>query len=143
MPTHQQPENQPWNFADTGAVIMEVDQNGNLVKKYTFPTGWAIFRIQPLTYSSQLNQTTTSNPTTSTLKTSPTSLPSPTLKETPQTTPTGSSTPQFTNSITTPTNTSMPTGYSLNWTIFNLGIIMIALVVVSIFVLGKTQETDN
>jgi len=43
--THEFAENSPWNFTDTGAVLVEVNQTGSVVRTYTFPVGWGIYRI--------------------------------------------------------------------------------------------------
>ena len=50
VPSHQRPENQPWDFNDTGAVMVEVNQTGSVVRTWTFPVGWAMYRVQPLTF---------------------------------------------------------------------------------------------
>ncbi len=50
VPSHQMPQNSPWNFNDTGAVIVEVDPVGNVVRTYTFPVGYGVYRVQPLIY---------------------------------------------------------------------------------------------
>jgi len=51
-PTHQNsdyPENQPWNFTDTGAVFVEVNPADQVVRTFTFPTGCYVYRIEPVT----------------------------------------------------------------------------------------------
>lgn len=48
-PTHQFLQNQPWNFTNTGAVIVEVNPQGQVVRTYTFPVGWGIYRVQQVT----------------------------------------------------------------------------------------------
>ncbi len=48
-PTHQFVENQPWNFTNTGAVLIDVNSAGQIVRTITFPTGWAIYRNQIVT----------------------------------------------------------------------------------------------
>ncbi|MFB3888748.1 MAG: aryl-sulfate sulfotransferase [Candidatus Bathyarchaeia archaeon] len=74
VPSHQRPENAPWSFNDTGAVIVEVDPAGNVVRTYTFPVGWAIYRVQPL-----IHPTMAPSPAPTTTPTaSPTFSPSPT-----------------------------------------------------------------
>jgi len=47
--THQFPQNKPWVGNDTGAVLIEVNQQGNIVRTYTFPPGYGIYRIEELT----------------------------------------------------------------------------------------------
>ncbi len=44
-PTHQMPQNSPWNFNDTGAVFVEVNPAGQVVKTFTFPVGCYVYRI--------------------------------------------------------------------------------------------------
>jgi hypothetical protein len=48
---------------DTGAVIVEVNPKGEVVRTWTFPRGWAIYRIEPIT--SQTTSNPFNNPTTS------------------------------------------------------------------------------
>ncbi len=51
-PSHQSaafPENKPWNFNNTGAVLVEVNPAGQIVKTFTFPVGWYIYRIETVT----------------------------------------------------------------------------------------------
>jgi hypothetical protein len=99
--THKFSNNQPWNFNDTGAVIVEVNQTGTVVRIYTFPTGWGIYRIDEITNQSQ-------------------SSPSPTISPTPESTPTPSSQPSATPS--SPSNLQI-VAYV---TIAAIGIVMIA-----------------
>ncbi len=54
--THQFPQNQPWNGTDTGAVIVEVNETGNVVRTYTFPPGWGIYRTQEMIYPTPIPQ---------------------------------------------------------------------------------------
>jgi hypothetical protein len=46
--THQFSENQPWTFNNTGAIIVEVNTLGQIVRTYTFPAGWGIYRVQEI-----------------------------------------------------------------------------------------------
>jgi hypothetical protein len=48
-PTHQFPENQPWDFHNTGAVFVEVNPQGQKMRTFTFPVGWYVYRIDALT----------------------------------------------------------------------------------------------
>ncbi|HTY76115.1 MAG TPA: aryl-sulfate sulfotransferase [Candidatus Nanoarchaeia archaeon] len=48
-PTHQFPQNQPWVGNNTGAVLIEVNQTGQVVRTLTFPVGWQIYRIDAIT----------------------------------------------------------------------------------------------
>ena len=48
-PTHQFPQNQPWNFNNTGAVLVEVNPAGQIVRTWTFPVGWYIYRVEAVT----------------------------------------------------------------------------------------------
>jgi hypothetical protein len=51
-PTHQEPQNQPWNFNNTGAVLVEVNPAGQIMRTWMFPVGWYIYRIEtPVTAS--------------------------------------------------------------------------------------------
>lgn len=51
-PTHQFPQNQPWNFNDTGAVFVEVNPEGQIVRTFTFPVGSYVYRLEALTNNS-------------------------------------------------------------------------------------------
>jgi len=53
-PTHQFTQNQPWVGNDTGAVLIEVNQQGSIVRTYTFPPGWGIYRIEEITNNSSV-----------------------------------------------------------------------------------------
>jgi Arylsulfotransferase (ASST) len=53
-PTHQFTQNQPWVGNDTGAVLVEVNQQGNIVRTYTFPPGWGIYRVCEITNHSSV-----------------------------------------------------------------------------------------
>ena len=46
--THQFPQNQPWGFNDTGAVLVEVNPQGQVVRTYTFQAGWGVYRIEEM-----------------------------------------------------------------------------------------------
>ena len=48
-PSHQLPQNEPWDFNNTGAVFVEVNSTGQMVKTFTFPVGWYVYRVQALT----------------------------------------------------------------------------------------------
>ncbi len=100
--THQFPQNKPWNFSDTGAVLAEVDPTGKLVRTYTFPPGWAIYRIEELKYPS-------SPPRPTPIPTQPpTPMPTSTQTPTPIPTATQSLTPAPTP-VQTPTPTAIAT----------------------------------
>ncbi|HLN89780.1 MAG TPA: aryl-sulfate sulfotransferase, partial [Candidatus Binatia bacterium] len=80
-PTHQFPQNQPWDFTDTGAVIVEVNSAGEVIKTFTFPTGTYIYRVAAVTDPAFGNFQT------------PTPTPSPTPVATPTPTPSSTLTP--------------------------------------------------
>jgi len=48
-PSHQLTQNQPWNFNNTGAVFIEVNPAGQIVRTWTFPVGWYVYRIEAIT----------------------------------------------------------------------------------------------
>ncbi len=105
VPSHQRPENAQLNFTNTGAIVVEVDPLGNIVRTYTFPVGWAIYRVLPLVYPTNPPFVT---PTPTIIPTSPpvTATPSPTQISPPPTpvsspTSTVSSSPSPTSSVTT------------------------------------------
>jgi hypothetical protein len=70
-PTHQDPQNQPWNFNNTGAVLVEVNPAGQVVKTFTFPVGCYIYRVALVT---DLTSVVTPTPTP-TMTPSPSSTP--------------------------------------------------------------------
>jgi hypothetical protein len=47
-PTHRFTQNMPWTQNDTGAVIVEVNSSGQIVRTWTFPVGWSIYRIDEI-----------------------------------------------------------------------------------------------
>jgi hypothetical protein len=47
-PSHQDPQNKPWSFNNTGAVFVEVNPAGKIVRTYTFPVGWYVYRVEAL-----------------------------------------------------------------------------------------------
>ena len=83
MGTHQAAQNQPWDFNDTGAIIAEVNSTGSLVRTWTFPVGWYIYRAQPIIYSS-----TFPSPTPTPIATTPAPTNPPPTSTPTQTTPT-------------------------------------------------------
>ncbi len=108
--THQFPQNKPWNFSDTGAILVEVDPLGNVVRTYTFPSGWAIYRIEELKYP------TIPAPPTPVPTSTPTLYPTPTQTLNPTQEPTQSPTlnptptqPYSSVLLPTPSSTLPPT----------------------------------
>ena len=78
-PTHQLPqnsengENLSWNFTNTGAAFVEVNPAGQVVRTWTFPVGFYVYRIEDIP-----NPTSVATPT-------PTPSPTPTsIPESPQ-----------------------------------------------------------
>ena len=57
-PTHEYSQNQPWDFNDTGAVFVEVNPAGQIVRTFTFPVGYYVYRVEPLTVTSPLPSNT-------------------------------------------------------------------------------------
>jgi hypothetical protein len=84
-PTHQFSQNQPWNFNNTGAVFVEVNPAGQVVRTWAFPVGWYSYRVEAVTNSTLAftptpTPTVTPSPTPSTL---PTSTPSTSISTNP------------------------------------------------------------
>ena len=54
-PTHQNSQNSvngqdlSWSFNNTGAVFVEVNPEGQVVRMWTFPVGWYVYRIEDIT----------------------------------------------------------------------------------------------
>jgi hypothetical protein len=104
-PTHQFQQNKPWVGNDTGAVLIEVNQQGTIVRTYTFPPGWGIYRIEEITNHSIVHVTSPTPTPTAT----PTIAPTPTAAPTPTVTPLPSQSTSSTPIITsTPTVTPLP-----------------------------------
>jgi len=140
-PTHQFPENSPWNFTNTGATLIDVNAAGQIVRTITFPTGWSIYRNQIVTnitadaLSPIPTPTTTpsSSPTpvpTSILPpvTSPTATPTSTASPTPAPSPSASHSPS-------PTATSTPSS-TASTKASNTNILLILVVVVIIIIIA-------
>ncbi len=64
-PTHQLTQNQPWNFNNTGAVFVEVNPAGQIMRTWTFPVGWFSYRVEALTQQASASPTETPTPTNS------------------------------------------------------------------------------
>ena len=64
-PTHQLTQNQPWNFNNTGAVFVEVNPAGQIVRTWTFPVGWYSYRVEALNQQVSTSPTQTPTPTNS------------------------------------------------------------------------------
>ena len=106
-PTHQFPQNQPWVGNNTGAVLVEVNQTGQVVRTFTFPVGWQIYRIDAITNQNPFTlPTPPPTPTPTPISVTPypsipqTSFPSqsPSPTSTPSNTPPTSPTPSLFNS---------------------------------------------
>ena len=90
-PTHHVTENQPWNFNDTGAVLVEVNPAGQVVRTFTFPVGWYVYRVAALTNYTPPSPTQTPTPTlTIEPSLSPSASPTSTQSIQPTPIPTGS-----------------------------------------------------
>ena len=101
--SHEFVENQPWNFTDTGAVLIEVTPSGQIMRTITFPTTWSIYRMTIMTNVSQYAFSSALTPTLA-----PSLVPTPLPTELPTSPPT--STPASTAAPSpTPTPTSQPT----------------------------------
>ena len=160
--THQFVENQPWNFVDTGAVLIEANPSGQIVRTITFSPGWSIYRIGVLTNitqnaltaiptatptaspsPSQQPPTTTTPPEITTPRVSPTQTT--TLKPTVNQTPTPTQTP-----TTSPTIKASPSTLTSNLAqVIDITIIAAALVIVflalfaSMHFLKKNRRKTN
>ena len=137
-PTHQFPENQPWNFTDTGAILFEVNPAGQIVRTITFPTTWSIYRIDVVT---NLSQNAFSYEATPTPTVSPTITP--TLTATITATPTASPSPSPTNTPTaSPTATPKPQSSPNSLIILEIAVPVIAVVIaLVVFALYKKKKS--
>ena len=92
-PTHQVTQNQPWDFNDTGAVLVEVDPSGQIVRTITFPVGWYIYRVAAVTDLTSVTSPTPTPTVTPSPTPTPTNAPTPIITLTPVITPTPSASP--------------------------------------------------
>jgi hypothetical protein len=151
-PTHQFVENQPWNFNNTGAVLIEANQSGQILRTITFPTGWSIYRIglatnitqNAFTAISTVTATPTVNPTPSQqtpIATTPPEITIPPVTQTSTTTPkpTINQVPTQTPAAT-PTIKVSPSALSSNSTqVIDITIIATAIVIVLVAFLASMR----
>jgi hypothetical protein len=78
-PNHPAPISSNYLVNYTGAVLVEVNPQGEVVRLYEFPHGWGIYRVEPLS----LEVTPSNSPSTTPQSTQPTSSPTPTLESSP------------------------------------------------------------
>lgn len=154
-PTHQFAENQPWNFNDTGAVLIDVNAAGQIVRTITFPTGWAIYRNQIVTNITSdalspiptptLTTPTTSTPSASTGQMFPfpyqstTAAPAPTATATKTTAPTSTARPTPKPSA----NVLSKSPSSIDSIIITIAVIVIVIVAVSLAYLKKIRPKNS
>lgn len=61
-PTHQFQQNKPWDFNDTGAVFVEVNPSGQVVRTFTFPVGYYAYRLEAMINITSDNPSPTPTP---------------------------------------------------------------------------------
>jgi hypothetical protein len=152
-PTHQFAQNQPWNFTNNGAVFVEVNPAGQIVRTWTFPAGWYVYRIEAVTNMTPFQIVSTPTPSPSATPSSPTIAPSistPLPTSTPKPTPTptliATATP-----ISTPTPSVLPSSNPTNTInsqpIINLILPVVAIVavvvLVAVFYIKKASNTKT
>ena len=144
-PTHQFVENQPWNFNDTGAVLIEVNPvSGQIVRTITFPVGYLIYRIEPLTNLSSNAFPPVPSPTPSPQPPSPTTqitTATPTLKSTlaPSLSPTVAPTFEATQTTVNPSPSST-TNYQLITEGAILAVAILVALTIAFIVLFKIKK---
>jgi hypothetical protein len=142
-PTHQFPQNSPWNFNGTGAVLVEVNPAGQVVKTFTFPAGCYIYRIAMMNNPSSGSFVIPTPTPAPTPIASPTPAPTilPTLS--PTSTPIITPTPVATPTPLSPTNT-LPATNSLttNITIALAAAIAAIAAVIAIFYWRKSKALE-
>jgi len=114
--SHQEPQNElpngSWNFSDTGAAFAEVNPAGHVVRTWTFPVGYYVYRVEALT---NVTPVVTASP-------SPSPFPSPS--------PSASSKPA------SPIPTSSPSSWaSLILPFIIVGIVVAVIVIVALVIL--------
>jgi hypothetical protein len=144
-PTHQFPQNQPWNFNNTGAVLIEVSPAGQIVRTITFPTSWSIYRIEVVTNLSQNAFSYTSQPTPYPSPTPILLIQTPTIAPTKQPSPSPSPSPTqtFTNG---PSHTPISsTNSQINLILISLiiGIVIVSLTVGMAYLRKKKNHKTN
>ena len=120
-PTHQLPQNQlpdgTWDFNDTGAVFVEVNPEGQVVRTFTFPAGCYAYRVETVTDPTSITfaQSAIATPTPTPVI-NPTSIPAgptavPVISPTPVpiVTPTPTTLSPTSISVVSPTPTSVIT----------------------------------
>jgi hypothetical protein len=149
-PTHQFVENQPWNFTDTGAVLIEVNPvSGQIVRTITFPVGWIIYRIEPLTKLSPNAFLFNPSPTPSPQTPSPSpQTPTPTQLVTPKLSPSSNLTATPTIKVTQTTSNPSPSpnaNYSLiaGATILTVVIVLVLLFVLIVWLKKKKVKKES
>jgi hypothetical protein len=128
-PTHQLPQNSPWDFNNTGAVFVEVNSAGQVVKTFTFPVGFYVYRIAMITNPTNIILSTPSPAFTPSFSTtsSPVITPIPVASSSPASVPTATPT-----SFTTSSPSVSPSSTPSMSTNFQTTMIIIALLVVVI-----------
>jgi len=152
-PTHQFPENSPWNFTDTGATLIDVNSAGQIVRTITFPAGWSIYRSQIVTNitANVLSPipTPTTTPSSSSSPPPPTAIFTEPSFSAPSTTatPTSSATPTPAPSAS-PTVTSTPSPSASTKAsntdillILVVGVVVIVIAVVSLVLLRTRKKS--
>ncbi len=148
-PTHQFQQNSEnggdlsWDFANTGAVFVEVNPAGQIVRTWTFPVGYYVYRIEATTILTPATTPTPTPITTPTPVTTPTSTPAASPTSTPVTSPTST---LFTTSTPSVSPSSTPLISINSQTIIAsvvLAAVVVAAVVLAVLFYMKKRTTNH
>ncbi len=143
-PTHQlqqdseNGQNLSWNFNDTGAVFVEVNPAGQVVRTWTFPVGWYVYRIEDITDpTSVIFPTPTPTPSPVATSTPPIATPTPAPAATLTPSPIVTSTPSVLPSATPPSAMNSQT------IIVSIALIVVVVVVVVLAAMFYMRKRIN
>ena len=143
-PTHQLPQNSEngqnlsWNFTNTGAVFVEVNPAGQVVRTWTFPVGWYVYRIEDITDpTSVIFPTPTPTPSPVATSTPPIATPTPAPAATLTPSPIVTSTPSVLPSATPPSAMNSQT------IIVSIALIVVVVVVVVLAAMFYMRKRIN
>ena len=149
-PTHQVANNElangTWNFNDTGAVFVEVNSTGQVVRTFTFPVGCYVYRVETLTNPTSIvfAQASIAKPTSTPIASLiPTAVPT---RSPVSSTPTLTTPAPTDFSSPTPTSTRLTSAFVVSpWEEITLALFLsvtAAVVILATFnILGKRNRT--
>jgi hypothetical protein len=146
-PTHQFPQNKPWDFDNTGGVLIEVNPQGQIMRTITFQTGWFIYRFGLVSNLSQNEFIPTPTESPTPLPIGPPFLP-PALPlmqaptPSPTIVPNPAPTPIPTHAETSSPSPKPPPSSNLSL-MFNVVYLLIAVMVIVLALLAYLRKRSN